>query len=111
MGFSKQENWSGLPYSSPGDLSNLGIEPASLASHALQVDSLLLSHQGSPKETGPGILITKDVISGRDNGDLGKKLLITEGWNQGLHELCYVFGSLLVFYRWQIFDLSLCESH
>ena len=32
----------------PGDLSNPGIEPLSLASSALQVDSLPLGHQGSP---------------------------------------------------------------
>ena len=31
MGFSRQEYWSGLPFSSPGDLSNPGIEPASPA--------------------------------------------------------------------------------
>ena len=35
MGFSRQEYWSGLPFTSPGDLSNPGIEPASLASPAL----------------------------------------------------------------------------
>ena len=37
MEFSKQEYWSGLPFPSPVDLPNLGIE---LASPALQVDSL-----------------------------------------------------------------------
>ena len=35
MGFSKQEYWSGLPLPSPGDLFNLGIKLASLASPAL----------------------------------------------------------------------------
>ena len=30
MGFSRQEYWSGLPFSSPGDLPDPGIEPASL---------------------------------------------------------------------------------
>ena len=47
MGFSRQEYWSGLPCSPPGDLSNPGIKPASLVSHALQMDSLPLSHLGS----------------------------------------------------------------
>ena len=42
MGFSKQEYWSGLPFPSPGDLPDLGIEPGS---PALQADSLLLNHQ------------------------------------------------------------------
>ena len=27
MGFSRQEYWSGLPFPSPGDLPNLGVEP------------------------------------------------------------------------------------
>ena len=35
MEFSKQECWSGLPCPPPGDLSHLGIEPASLMSPAL----------------------------------------------------------------------------
>ena len=48
VGFSRQEYWSGLPFPPPGDLSNPGIKPISLASPALQVDSLPLSYQGSP---------------------------------------------------------------
>ena len=35
MGFSRQEYWSGLPFPSPGDLPDPGIEPTSLASPAL----------------------------------------------------------------------------
>jgi len=31
MGFSRQEYWSGLPFPSPGDLPDLGIEPGSPA--------------------------------------------------------------------------------
>ena len=37
MGFSRQEYCSGLPFPSPGDLSNPGIEPGSAAS---QTDAL-----------------------------------------------------------------------
>ena len=44
MGSSRQKYWSGLPFPSPGDLPNPGIEPRS---SALQADSLQLSHQGS----------------------------------------------------------------
>ena len=44
MEFSRQEYyWSGLPFPSPGDLPNPGVEPGS---PALQVASLPLSHQG-----------------------------------------------------------------
>ena len=31
MGFSRQEYWDGLPFPSPGDLPNTGIEPRSPA--------------------------------------------------------------------------------
>ena len=45
MGFSRQECWSGLPFPSPGNLLDPGIEPGS---PALQVDSLPTSCEGSP---------------------------------------------------------------
>ena len=48
LGFSGQESWSGSSCPPPGDLPNPGIEPASPVTPALQVDSLPLSHQGSP---------------------------------------------------------------
>ena len=37
MEFSRQEYWSGLPFPSPGDLPDPGIEPTS---HAFQADAL-----------------------------------------------------------------------
>jgi len=45
VGFSRQEYWSGLPFPSPGDLANQGIEPSS----ALAGRFFKLSHQGSPR--------------------------------------------------------------
>ena len=45
MGFSRQEYWSGLPFPSPGDLPNPGIEPKS---PALQADSLPAEPPGKP---------------------------------------------------------------
>ena len=45
MGFPRQEHWSGLPFPSPGDLPNPGIEPGS---PALQVDSLPAELSGKP---------------------------------------------------------------
>ena len=44
MEFSRQEYWSGLLSPFLGDLPDPGIEPMSLVPHALQMDSLLLSH-------------------------------------------------------------------
>ena len=51
-----QEYWSVLPCPPPGDLPNLGIEPASPAVSALQADSLPLSHQESSPELPPILL-------------------------------------------------------
>jgi len=45
MGFSRQEYWNGSPFPSPGHLPDPRIKPES---PALQVDSLLLSHQENP---------------------------------------------------------------
>ena len=45
MGFSRQEYWSGLPFPSPGDLPNPGIEPRS---PALQADALTSEPPGKP---------------------------------------------------------------
>ena len=45
MGFSRQEYWSGLPFSSPGDLPDPGIEPGS---PNCRQTLYRLSHQGSP---------------------------------------------------------------
>ena len=47
MGLSRQEYW--LPFPSPGDLPDPGIQPRS---PALQADSLPESHQGSPPNLG-----------------------------------------------------------
>ena len=52
MGFSRQEYWSGLPFPSPGDLPNPGIEPRS---PALQADAL-------SSESPDSILKSRDII-------------------------------------------------
>ena len=53
MEFSRPEHWSGLPFPSPGDLPNPGIEPWS---PALWADSLPAEPKGKPKNTGVGSL-------------------------------------------------------
>ena len=46
MGFSRQEDWSGMPFPPPGDLPNSGIEPRS---PAWQADALQSEPQGVRK--------------------------------------------------------------
>ena len=50
MGFSRQECWSGLPFPSPGDLPDPGIEPRS---PTLQVDALPSEPPGKPVNSHP----------------------------------------------------------
>ena len=56
MEFSRQESWSRLPFPSPGDPPDPGIEPRSPGE---QADSLPLSHKGSPsQDRDKGITVT-----------------------------------------------------
>ena len=48
MEFSKQKYWSGLPFPSPGDIPNQGIEPRT---PSLQADPLLSEPSGNPHES------------------------------------------------------------
>ena len=45
MGFSRQEYWSGLPFPSPGDLPDPGIEPGS---PTLEAEALTSEPPGKP---------------------------------------------------------------
>ena len=48
MGFSKQEYWRGLPFPSPGDPPNPGVEPRSPASSALAGEFFIAEPPGKP---------------------------------------------------------------
>ena len=65
MGFSRQEYWSGLPFPSPGDLPDPGIEPRS---RALQADSLVSEPPEKPKFTKGGSQIQHLFSPGRLSG-------------------------------------------
>ena len=60
MGFSRQEYWSGLPFPSPEDLSDPGIEPGSLS---LQADSLLSELQRRSKNRRNANIIWEELQS------------------------------------------------
>ena len=81
----RQEDWSGLPFPSLGDIPHPGIEPGS---PALQADSLLSGPLGKPLKKGKGY---------RDNTS---KEFKTFPSNQKADFLCY-----LSFCVW-ILDLS-----
>ena len=61
MGFSRQEYWSGLPFLSPGNLPNPGIEPRS---PAFQADTLTSEPPGkSKKEKHKALWIYSHIYS------------------------------------------------
>ena len=47
LGFPKQEYWSGLPFPTPGDLSDPGMKPASPVSSALACEFFITASPGS----------------------------------------------------------------
>ena len=59
MGFSSQEYWSGLPFPSPGDLSDPEIEPGF---PALQADSLPTEPPGTPQADSINICYSAVII-------------------------------------------------
>ena len=56
VGFSRQEYWRGLPFPSPGDLPNPGIEPRS---STLQADSSPAELPGKPPQNRDDVLYFK----------------------------------------------------
>ena len=73
MGFSRQEQWRGLPGPLPGDLPNSGIEPMSPASPALQAGSLPTEPPGKPNGDEYPII----YHTGIDGGGLVAKSCLT----------------------------------
>ena len=68
--FPRQASWNGLPCPSPADVASQGSNPRLLRS---QVDSLLLSHQGSPVV---GLLLTEELCS------FELRAVVPFGWRQ-----------------------------
>ena len=66
MRFSRQECWSGLPFPSPGDPPDPGIEPGS---PALQADALLSEPPGKPQTKTGNALAGKRTRVSRVGGE------------------------------------------
>ena len=78
IGFSRQGYWSELPFPSPGDLPDLGIE---LVSPRRQADSLLLSYRGiGASQVVP--VVKKQPASAGDKETRVRSL----GWEDPLEE-------------------------
>ena len=101
MGFSRQEYWSGLPFPSPGDLPNPGIEPGS---PTLQADTL-------PSEP-PGKLMLRESSHKKTNTawihlhEISKiiKFIETESrmWGEEKNEKIYLMHIAFQIYKMKI---------
>ena len=104
MGFSRQEYWSGLPFPSPGDPADPGIEPRS---PALQADALTSEPPGKthsvtltylaigvPSDRASQVVLVVKNISAnaRDTGSI-------PGWGRPLEEAMATHSSILA---WRI---------
>ena len=63
MGFPRQEYWSGLPFPSPGDLLNPGIEPMSPESPALAGGFFTTESPRKPKDILESGKASSDIVS------------------------------------------------
>ena len=87
MEFSRQEYWSGLPFPSPGDLPNPGIEPGS---PALQADALSSEPPGKPSYKAetynyvPGFLtqLSWKLVSAEKPAQWCLAALLSQRWRQ-----------------------------
>ena len=97
MGFSRQEYRSGLPFPSPGDLPDPGVEPKSPMAPALQADSLPLSHQGSP-DVSEWCETIHEVVSEKLNERFYTYFKFITGFPNPLsHRLMFLFS--IFYYR------------
>ena len=67
MGFSRKEYWSGLPFPSPGDLPNPGIESGS---PTLQADALTSEPPGKPPNVRPDTIKLVEENTGKTLFDI-----------------------------------------
>ena len=101
--FPRQQYWSRLPFHSPGDFPDPGIEPVS---PAWQAGSLLLSHQGSPPLFTH---LSKMLWKGQKSTDIWKRpgtmpKLVTAVSH--LKPMCYLVQRHLFYCRllWPIYE-------
>ena len=102
MGFSRQEHWSELPFPSPGDLPNSGLNPRLLH---WQGDSLLLSHLGLSRPTIPALRTPKKCPQGsrlRVPSDARVSSLDVMRWREGFWWMTFFH----LFYRKNTFLTS-----
>ena len=105
MEFPRQEYWSGLPFPSPGDFLDLGIEPPS---PALRADSLPVSQQGSSPAFilvcfgDVGHLSSLPVKSGSEPPDVAGKSVSGERAGPCVAHSGFLADSPRIHWGWQV---------
>ena len=61
MGFSLQENWSGMPFPPSGDLPDPGVKPTSPASHALAGGFFTIEPLGKPSRNHNSLSLSRGL--------------------------------------------------
>ena len=83
MGFSRQEYWSGLPFPSPGDLPDPGIEPRS---PSLEADALTSEPPGKPSLYMWNLKYDRNGLVKQTDSQTDNRLTVTKGekeWGRG----------------------------
>ena len=93
MGFSRQEYWSGLPFPSPGDLPNPGIEPRS---PVLEADALTSEPPGKPIKALTSTKILNVFCSLKGEGDSQLWTVVLECWEMRMKESRLGGGTLRI---------------
>ena len=93
MEFSRQEYWSRLPFPSPGDLPNPGIEPRS---STLQANSLQSEPPGKPPQISISFINSKLKIFSLSQ-KYNPRTIWTLQWVQMCSIIVFTFNILLLF--------------
>ena len=96
MGRSRQEYWCGLPFPSPGDLPDPGMEPVSPVNLALQADSLPAEPSGNHHtERGFFFLVMNFKIYSFGNFQIHSAVLLT------VVAKLYIISPWLILHNWK----------
>ena len=101
MGFPRQEYWNGVPFPTPGDLPDPGMEPAFLVSPALANRALITSASWETQEfniycirqcrLGFGILLLPSNMTGKHSLLQHGRVWENNSW--GISKTCFPFSS------------------
>ena len=108
MGFSRLEYWCGLPFPSPRDLPDPGIEPTSLMSLALAVGFFIIKPPGKPESSPwrqylrftPALHRGREAPTGTERARKDSKPLSSDSLKEKARLTLAFWSSKLVYTSW-----------